>query len=50
MTREEFDIVRSDEVRQAIAENLEADPLNIALNRHIPHAREVATQVKYLQF
>lgn len=49
MTREEFDIVRSDEVRQAIAENLEANPLNIALNRHIPHAREVATQVKYLQ-
>ena len=49
MTREEFDIVRSDEVRQAIAENLEADPLNIALNRRIPHAREVATQIKYLQ-
>ena len=41
--------MRSDEVRQAIAENLEANPLNIALNRHIPHAREVATQVKYLQ-
>lgn len=49
MTREEFDILRSDEVRRAIADNIEANPLNIALDRRIPHAREVATQVKYLQ-
>lgn len=49
MTREEFDIVRSAEVRQAIAENIERNPLQIALDRHILHAREVATQVKYLQ-
>ena len=49
MTREEFDILRSDEVRRAIAENIEANPLNIALDRRMPHAREVATQVKYLQ-
>ena len=38
-----------EEVRQAIKENLERDPLRIALDGKIPYAREVATQVKYLQ-
>ena len=38
-----------EEVRQAIKENLERDPLRIALDGKLPYAREVATQVKYLQ-
>ncbi len=49
MTREEFEILLSREVREAIEGNLQRDPLQIALDRRIPHAREVATQVKYLK-
>ena len=49
MTQAELDILLREEVRQAIKENLERDPLRIALDGKIPYAREVATQVKYLQ-
>ncbi len=49
MTREELEIVLLPEVRDAVERNLERDPLQIALDRRIPHAREVATQVKYLK-
>ena len=49
MSGEELDILRLPEVRQAIEENIERDPLRVALDSRIPHAREVATQVKYLQ-
>ena len=49
MSGEELDILRLQEVRQAIEENIERDPLRVALDNRIPHAREVATQVKYLQ-
>ena len=49
MTREELDILLLPEVRQAIEDNIERDPLQIALDRRIVHAREVASQVKYLQ-
>lgn len=49
MNGEELDILRLQEVRQAIEENIERDPLRVALDSRIPHAREVATQVKYLQ-
>ena len=49
MSGEELDILRLQEVRQAIEENIERDPLRVALDSRIPHAREVATQVKYLQ-
>lgn len=49
MTREEFEILRQEDVRQAIEANIGRDPLEVALDRHIPHAREVATQLKYLQ-
>ena len=49
MTREELDIILRQEVIEAIDANIERDPLKIALDRHIPYAREVATQVKYLQ-
>ena len=49
MTREELDILLLPEVRQAIEDNIDRDPLQIALDRRIVHAREVASQVKYLQ-
>ena len=49
MTREEFSTLLLPEVRQAIDDNVERDPLQIALDTRIVHAREVATQVKYLQ-
>ena len=49
MTREELDILLLPEVRQAIDANIDRDPLQIALDRRITHAREVASQVKYLQ-
>ena len=49
MTREELEILLLPEVRKAIEENIERDPLRVALDRHVPHARVVASQVKYLQ-
>ena len=49
MTREEFSTLLLPEVRQAIDANIDRDPLQIALDRRIVHAREVASQVKYLQ-
>lgn len=47
-TREEFELLLTDEVRRAVAENRNRDPFDVALDRRIPHARLVATQVKYL--
>ena len=49
MTREELSTLLQPEVRQAIEENIDRDPLQVALDRGIVHAREVASQVKYLQ-
>ena len=49
MIQAELDILLREDVRQAIKENLERDPLRIALDGKLPYAREVATQVKYLQ-
>lgn len=49
MTREEFEILCRQEVREAIDAAIERNPLEIALDRRVPYAREVATQVKYLQ-
>lgn len=49
MTHEEKEILLREEVRKAIDANIERDPVRIALDRNIPYAREVATQVKYLQ-
>ncbi|MBR2170469.1 MAG: RsmD family RNA methyltransferase, partial [Alistipes sp.] len=49
MTRDELEILLLPEVRKAIEENIERDPLRVALDRHVPHARVVASQVKYLQ-
>ena len=48
MTREELDILLLPEVRDAVDRHAGEDPLRIALDRRIPRAREVATQVKYL--
>ena len=48
MTREEFSILCLPEVQQAIADNLGRDASAVALDRRIPHPREVASQVKYL--
>jgi len=48
MTSEEFESLRRDDVRRAVAEHVGCDPFAVALDRRIPCAREVATQVKYL--
>ena len=46
---EEIQILCSEEVRRAIEENIGRTPTEIALDRRIPHASIVATQVKNLQ-
>ena len=48
-TNEEFSILCSAEVAAAIRENIDRKPTAIALDRRIPHASVVATQVKNLQ-
>ncbi|MBR4995781.1 MAG: methyltransferase domain-containing protein [Alistipes sp.] len=49
MTAEERDILLREDVLAAIDAAIERDAVRIALDSRIPHAREVATQVKYLQ-
>ena len=49
MTLQELEILLQDDVRAAIEQNIDKDPLKVALSAKIPHAREVASQVKYLQ-
>lgn len=49
MTHSDIEILLSDEVREAIERNIERDAASIALDRSVPHASLVATQVKYLQ-
>ena len=48
-SREEFSILCSEECYKAVKENIDRKPTDIALDRHIPHASIVATQVKNLQ-
>lgn len=48
ITPGEYDLLTSGEVRRAIAENRSRDPFEVALDSRVPHARLVATQVKYL--
>ena len=48
-SKEEIEILCSEEVRQAIEENIGRKPTDIALDRRIVHASVVATQVKNLQ-
>lgn len=45
---ERLEILLSDELRRAVEVNLTRDPMRIALDRTVPHAAEVASQVKYL--
>lgn len=49
MTHSELEILLRDDVREAIERNIERDAASIALDRSVPHASVVATQVKYLQ-
>lgn len=49
ISREEITILCRPEVQQAIRANLDRDPLQVALDRQVPEARLVATQIKYLQ-
>lgn len=49
ISREEITILCRPEVQQAIRANLARDPLQVALDRQVPEARLVATQIKYLQ-
>lgn len=49
LTLNNLDILRTEEVRRAIDENIERDPAKVALSKGVPHAALVATQVKYLQ-
>ena len=48
ITPGEYTLLLTDEVQRAIAANRGRDPLEVALDRNTPHARLVATQVKYL--
>ena len=48
ITPEEYSLLLTDEVRRAVAAARGRDPLEVALDRTVPHARLVATQVKYL--
>ena len=48
-TAEEISILCREEIRKAIEENIERKPTDIALDRRVPNASIVATQVKNLQ-
>lgn len=48
ITPEEYELLLTDQVQRAIAAARGRDPLKVALDRTVPHARLVATQVKYL--
>lgn len=48
ITPEEYTLLLTDELQRAIAANRGRDPLEVALDRTVPHARLVATQIKYL--
>ena len=48
LTHEEYTLLLTDDVRTAIRNNRGRDPLAVALDRTIEHARLVATQLKYL--
>ena len=48
MTADEYALLLTDKVQQAIAAARGRRPEEVALDKHVPHARIVATQVKYL--
>ncbi|MDR2912149.1 MAG: SAM-dependent methyltransferase [Alistipes sp.] len=45
----DLDILLGDEFGRSVEENLGRDPMSIALDRRLPHAAAVASQVKYLR-
>ncbi|MCD8103284.1 MAG: class I SAM-dependent methyltransferase [Alistipes sp.] len=49
MDWKEFELYRQPHFMAQVEENIGRDPLDIALDRTLPNAREVATRVKYLQ-
>ena len=49
MEKEDIELLKSDTLRKEIEENIERNPTDIALDKHLVHPREVASQVKYLQ-
>ncbi len=49
LTHEEYRLLCTEEVREAIRKNRQRDPLRVAMDRAIPEARLVATQLKYLE-
>ena len=48
ITSEEYTLLLTGEVQRAIAAARDRDPIEVAKDRRVPHARLVATQVKYL--
>lgn len=48
ITSEEYALLLTGEVQRAIAAARDRDPVEVAMDRTVPHARLVATQVKYL--
>lgn len=49
LTLSELDLLLSAPLREAVKKHITSDPTKIALDKSIPHAQLVATQVKYLQ-
>ena len=49
ITREQYELLCDGALRRAVDANIERDPFAIALDKHLPHASETASQVKYLQ-
>ncbi len=49
MTLEELLLLDTPQLREAVEANIERDPFAVALDKRLPHAALVATQVKYLQ-
>lgn len=49
LSREEFTALCRAEVRAAVMRHRTSDPLRVAMDRSVPEARLVATQIKYLQ-
>lgn len=48
ITREQYELLLTPAMRRMIDERIENDPATIALDKHLPHAALVATQIKYL--
>ena len=49
ITREQYELLCRDDVRGDIDRCIDRDPIETALDKRLPHAAEVASQVKYLQ-